>query len=130
MSAIPIDATSAELAQLAAAAIDDKKGTDVTILDVSELLQIVDAFVIATGGSRRQVQALAESVDERLRERGRRPLRQEGKTEGEWVLLDYGDIVVHVFQPEPRDYYSLERLWGDAPRIAWDPIPSEDVSAS
>lgn len=124
MSAIPIDPTSAELANMAAGAIDDKKGTDIAILDVSDLLQIVDAFVIATGSNRRQVQTLAESVDEQLREMGRRPIRQEGKTEGEWVLLDYGDVVVHLFQPEARDYYSLERLWGDAPKIAWESIAS------
>ena len=109
---------------MAARAIDDKKGADISILDVSELLQIVDAFVIATGANRRQVQALAEAVDERLREEGRRPLREEGRTEGEWLLLDYGDLVVHVFQPESRDYYSLERLWGDAPRLAWEKVAS------
>lgn len=104
--------------------MDDNKGADITILDVSKLLQIVDAFVIATGANRRQVQALSDSVDERLREVGRRPIRQEGRTEGEWLLLDYGDIVVHVFQPESRDYYSLERLWGDAPKLAWEKVAS------
>ncbi len=104
--------------------MDDKKGADITILDVSKLLQIVDVFVIATGANRRQVQTLAESVDERLREFGRRPIRQEGQTEGEWLLLDYGDIVVHVFQPESRDYYSLDRLWGDAPKLAWETVAS------
>lgn len=75
--------------------------------------------MIATGTSRPHVQSLADNVELRLRERGRRVLRDEGRTQGEWVLLDYGDFVVHVFQPEARDYYRLERLWGDAPPIAW-----------
>ncbi len=117
---------AADLAIAAADAIDDKKGLNVTILDVSEVLRIVDVFVIATGTSRRQVQALAESVEEELREVDRRPIRVEGRTEGEWILLDYGDLVVHLFQPEMREYYSLERLWGDAPRLAWTPAPVSD----
>jgi len=124
VTTITIEPTSAELAELAARVIDDRKGADISILDVSDLLQIVDVFVIATGMNRRQVQALAESVDERLREFGRRPIRREGRTEGEWLLLDYGDLVVHLFQPEARAFYSLERLWGDAPRILWEPIAS------
>jgi ribosome-associated protein len=124
VSAIGSENTSAQLAELAAGAIDDKKGTEITILDVSRLLQIVDVFVIASGNSRRQVQTLAESVEERLRDLDRRPLRHEGMTEGEWVLLDYGDVVVHLFQPEARSYYSLERLWGDAPKIEWESVAS------
>jgi ribosome-associated protein len=88
---------------------------------VSEILRIADVFVIGTGTTRRQVQALADGVEEALRDRGRRPIRVEGRTEAEWALLDYGDIVVHLFQPEMREFYSLERLWGDAPRLAWEP---------
>ena len=126
-----IDLTSAEMALVAAEAIDDKKGTDVAILDVGELLRIADVFVIATGSSRRQVQAMAEEVADQLRLFDRRPLRVEGKEVGDWVLVDYGDLIVHLFQPEPRDFYSLERLWGDAPRIAWEPQePVEGLTES
>lgn len=82
-------------------------------------------FVIATGTSRPHVQSLAGNVEEKLREVGRRPLRREGEREAEWVLLDYGDVVVHVFQPATRGFYGLERLWGDAPRIVWEPAASE-----
>jgi ribosome-associated protein len=103
----------------------DKKGLDIILLDVGDLLQITEVFVIATGTSRPHVQTLAEFVEERLKDQERRPLRTEGMAEAEWVLLDYGDFVVHVFQPEQREYYGLERLWGDAPRIEWEPATSE-----
>ena len=109
------------MALVAAEAIDDKRGFEVVILDVGELLRIADVFVIATATSKRQVNALAEEVMDQLRQYGRRPLRIEGKDTGEWVLVDYGDLVVHLFQPDARAFYSLERLWGDAPRIAWEP---------
>lgn len=98
---------------------------DIVLLDVGQLLTITDVFVIATGTSRPHVQALSEHVVDRLRDAGRRPLRDEGTDEAEWVLLDYGDFVVHVFQPEQRDYYGLERLWGDAPRLSWEPVASD-----
>lgn len=81
--------------------------------------------MIATGASRPQVRTLADHIEERLREVDRRPLRDEGRNEAEWVLLDYGDVVVHIFQPEPRDFYGLERLWGDAERIAWEAVGTE-----
>ena len=105
--------------------LDDKKGTDITLLDVGDLLQITEVFVIATGTSRPHVKTLAETVEQRLREFDRRPLRSEGVAEAEWILLDFGDLVLHVFQGEPRDYYGLERLWGDAPQIQWEPAASE-----
>jgi ribosome-associated protein len=110
-----------DLVRVAADALDDKKGMDIALLDVGDLLSITEVFVIVTGGSRPHVRTLAESVTEKLKEHGRRPLRSEGATEGEWVLLDFGDFVVHVFQEQPRDFYGLERLWGDAPRLAWEP---------
>lgn len=109
------------MARIAAAAIDDKKGADVVLLDVGELLRIADVFVIATGTSKRQVNALAEEVEDQLRIHDRKPIRTEGRDDGEWVLVDYGDLVVHLFQPEARGFYSLERLWGDAPRVPWEP---------
>ena len=105
--------------------IDEKKGIDIVLLDVSELLWITDVFVIASGTSRPHVQSLAEDVELKLKAADRRPLRVEGKQEGKWVLLDYGEAVVHVFQPETRDFYGLERLWGDAPRLTWEAVASE-----
>ncbi len=108
-------------ARLAAEALDDKKALDIALLDVGDLLQITEVFVIASGTSRRHVLTLGEEVAEKLREGGHRPLRVEGAEEGEWVLLDFGDIVVHVFAERPRAFYDLERLWGDAPRISWEP---------
>lgn len=109
------------MARVAADAISDKKGSDIVLLDVEETFFLSDVFVIATGSSRINVQALADNVEERLQEtHGVKPLRVEGRAEGEWVLVDYGDIIVHLFQAEPRDFYSLERLWGDAPVIKWE----------
>ena len=110
-----------DFVRIAADALDDKKGIDLALLDVGDLLSITEVFLIVTGSSRPHVRTLAEAVDEKLKEHGRRPLRTEGASEGEWVLLDYGDFVVHVFQETPRDFYGLERLWGDAPRIQWEP---------
>ena len=106
---------------LAADALDTKQGRDIVILDMGSLLGILDFFVIASGTSKRQVRTLAEEVDMRLEERGRMPLRVEGRDTAEWVLLDYGDLAVHVFQPDAREFYALERLWGDAPRMSWAP---------
>ncbi len=114
-----------DLARLIADALDDKKGNDIVLLDVGDLFQITEVFVIVTGTSRPHVQTLAESVEEKLREFGRRALRNEGKAEAEWVLIDFGDVVLHVFQQEARDFYGLERLWGDAARIDWEPASSE-----
>ena len=106
--------------------MDSKQGRDILILEMGDLLGIVDIFVIASGASKRQVRTLAEEVDSRLVGYGRSPLRREGLDTGEWVLLDYGDLVVHIFQPEARDLYSLERLWGDAPRVPWAPAVGGD----
>lgn len=111
---------------MAADAIDDKKGLDVEILEVGDLLTITEVFVIATGTSRTHVRAVADGVEEALVEKaGRKPLRREGSDQGEWLLLDYGDVVIHLFQPEQRDYYGLERLWRDAPHVSWDPVGTE-----
>ena len=105
---------------MAANAIFAKKGVDITLLDVEGLFLLSDVFVIATGTSRPHVQSLADHVEEKLREvRDLKPLRREGRTEGEWVLLDFGDFIVHVFQDEPREFYGLERLWADAEKVEW-----------
>lgn len=93
-----------------------------------ELLVITDIFVLASGNNRRQVQALIDAVEEALRLDNRKPLRREGQDDAQWVLLDYGDIVVHVFDTPTRDYYDLERLWGDAPRLDFDQSEREAVS--
>jgi ribosome-associated protein len=109
------------MARVAADAIFDKKGSDIVLLDVEKSFFLSDVFVIATGSSRPNVQALADHVEERIGEEfGVKPLRVEGRTEGEWVLVDFGDIIVHLFQASAREYYSLERLWGDASRIKWE----------
>lgn len=106
---------------MAADALYAKNGTDIVLLDVEEAFFLTDVFVIATGSSRINVQALADHVEEELKERYEiKPLRVEGRSQGEWVLVDFGDIIVHIFQAEAREYYSLERLWGDAGRIKWE----------
>lgn len=103
--------------ELAVATLDDKKGIDVLALDVSSVIVVTDVFVIVSGTSRRHVLTLAEEVETSLKAGDRRPLRREGMEDGRWVLLDFGDFVVHVFDPETRDYYDLARLWSDAPRM-------------
>lgn len=115
-----------DIVRIAADALDDKKGVDIALLDVGDLLSITEVFLIVTGTSRPHARTLAEAVAEKLKEHHRRPLRTEGAAEGEWILLDFGDFVVHVFQEEQRDFYGLERLWGDAPRVPWEAsVPSE-----
>lgn len=111
---------SKALAVAAARVASAKQGGDIAILDVHELIVITDYFVIASGSSDRQVKTIVEEVEKALRAMGQRPVRREGETENRWVLLDYVDVVVHVFGEEEREYYDLERLWGDAPRVPWE----------
>jgi ribosome-associated protein len=109
-----------ELARTAARAADSKGGDDTVILDVGRVLAITDAFVITSGRNHRQVRTIAEEVEARLKAGGGpSPMRIEGADESAWVLLDYGDFVVHVFLDDVRRYYALERLWADAPRLEW-----------
>ena len=110
-------AQAIELAQTAAQAAADKLGTDIVLIDVSERLAITDVFVIVTGNNERQVEAIVDEVEEKLRRAGAKPVRREGRRDGRWVLLDYGDIVVHVQHAEERVFYALERLWKDCPFI-------------
>lgn len=112
--------SSQDLAISAARAAAEKQADDLLVLDVRELIVITDYFVIASGSNDRQTRTIAEEVERELREHDRKPIRREGVREGRWVLLDYGDIVVHVFHAEERDYYGLERLWMDAPVVDWD----------
>ncbi len=104
-----------ELLQVAAVAADEKQALDLVALDVSGPLPFTDVFLLASGRNERQVLAIAAEIEDKLLEHGAKPLRREGRTEGRWVLLDYGDLVVHVFHEEERMYYSLERLWKDCP---------------
>ena len=108
------------MARMAADAIFERKGADIVLLGVEELFILSDIFVIATGTSRPHVQALSAYVEEKLKKAGIYSLRVEGQSQGEWILLDYGDIIVHLFQGGPREFYSLERLWGDSERIQWE----------
>jgi ribosome-associated protein len=104
----------------AARAASSKKAESIVILDVSKQLVITDYFVICDGRTQRQVRTIAEEVERRLQETGIKPFRREGVREGTWVLLDYVDFVVHVFQPDQRAYYDLERLWADAPVVPFE----------
>ncbi len=106
-----------ELVKVAAAAADSKGGEDLVALDVSGPLPLTDAFLLITGRNERNVVAIAGEIEDKLIEHGAKPLRREGRQEGRWILLDFGDLVVHVFHEEDRMYYSLERLWRDCPVI-------------
>lgn len=118
-----------ELALVAANAAADKKASDVIVLDVSEQLVITDCFVIASEPNERQVGAIVDSVEEKMRDAGTKPVRREGAREGRWVLLDFVDVVVHVQHAEERAFYGLERLWKDCPRIDFDPVTGEPNGA-
>lgn len=119
-------ARARELLAVAALAADSKQGEDLVALDVSGPLPLTDAFLLATGRNERQTQSIADEIEERLQPLGAKALRREGKAEGRWILLDFGDLVVHVFHEEDRMYYSLERLWKDCPAIPLDlPAPSQ-----
>jgi len=115
-----------ELVTAAALAAADKLGQHIEAFDVSDRLAITDAFVLASAPNDRQVKAIVDEIEERLRALDAKPVRREGQQEGRWVLLDYGDIVVHVQHAEERVFYALERLWKDCPVIA---LPTE-VTAS
>jgi ribosome-associated protein len=106
-----------ELVKVAAAAADSKQGEDLVALDVSGPLPLTDVFLLVTGRNERNVVAIAGEIEDKMIEAGAKPLRREGRQEGRWILLDFGDIVVHVFHEEDRMYYSLERLWKDCPAI-------------
>jgi ribosome-associated protein len=115
------------LVRVAARAAADKKATDVMALYVAETLVVTDYFLIATGSNDRQVHAIADSVEDALREARAKPIGREGERELKWVLLDYGDFVVHVFQAAEREFYRLERLWSDAPRLD---LPADVANAA
>ncbi len=111
---------SREQAVQAARAASDKQARDIVVMDVRELIVITDYFVVASGVNERQVRTIAEEVERTLAADGRKPARREGQRDGRWVLLDFVDLVVHVFHQEEREFYALERLWADAPTVAWE----------
>ena len=113
-------AEALEMAAVAARAAAAKLAVDIVVIDVSDQLFITDCFVIASASNERQVNAIVEEVEERMRLAGHKPARREGTREGRWVLLDYFDVVVHVQHTDERDFYSLDRLWRDCPQIAVD----------
>lgn len=120
---------SIDLVRAAAQAADQKKAENVVAFDVSDSLAITEAFLVASAPNDRQVAAVVDAVEDALIERfDRRPLRREGKGEGRWVLLDYGDAVIHVLHDEDRAFYALERLWGDSPAIDVQ-LPEAPVAA-
>ncbi len=121
---MPASDHAVQLGLAAAQAAADKLATDVLVLDVSAQLVITDVFLLASAPNDRQVKAVVDEVEDRLRELGAKPLRREGAQEGRWVLLDFGDVVVHVQHQEERVYYALERLWKDCPVI---PFVDADV---
>jgi ribosome-associated protein len=106
-----------ELVEIAAEAAADKLATDIIAYDVSEQLVITDAFLLCSASNDRQVKAIVDEIEDKLRKAGARPVRREGEREGRWVLLDYIDVVIHVQHAEERVFYALERLWKDCPRI-------------
>ena len=128
--------SSKDAALVAARAADEKKATDIVIQDVSELLKVTDYFVICTAANNRRVDAVAEEIEDKLRKNcNMKPFNREGLDDSTWVLLDYGSIVVHIFQPQQREFYRLEQLWEQAPTIdvavagIKDPIYSARIAA-
>ena len=106
-----------QLATTAALAASDKLAENILAFDVSEQLVITDVFVLCSASNDRQVKSIVDEVEDRLREIGAKPIRREGERDGRWVLIDYGDVVVHVQHEEERQFYALERLWRDCPLI-------------
>lgn len=111
--------TAKELASAIATELTDKKGLDIRVLDLSDLRSFTDYFVIATATSDRHAKTLSDAVVARARQAGERPLGLEGQNTGRWVLIDLGEVVAHVFQADTREFYGLERLWGDAEDLTW-----------
>ncbi|MFM2144958.1 MAG: hypothetical protein RI899_746 [Actinomycetota bacterium] len=120
---MPASKSVIDLTQIAARAVAEKLGTDMIALDLSDQMVLSEVFLIATGGNVRQVDSIADFVEEKLREIGEKPARREGTEE--WVLLDYSDLVVHIQSTTLRNYYMLDRLWNDCPRLELDVVREE-----
>ena len=122
-----------EMAGIAARAADEKLATDIVAIDVSGQLIITDCFLLASAETERQVNAVVDEIEDKLREAGHKPLRREGTREGRWALLDYNELVVHVQHVDEREYYSLDRLWKDCPVVEIEGVETgrrEAASAS
>ncbi len=120
LSTTPRAEVAVERAILCARTAADNKGRDILIMDMRRVTPLYDFFVLVTGGSRRQIHTLAEAIDAALHAEGEQRLGIEGYEASKWVVQDYGDIVVHVLDPDARAYYQLEELWADAPRVDWE----------
>jgi ribosome-associated protein len=118
-----------DIAIAAARAASAKQAADVVILDVGEIIAITDYFVICSGASERQTRTLVEEIEKAIKELGEKPVRREGEQDAGWWLLDYVDVVVHVFGEEEREYYDLERLWSDAAHVRWEEPRPDRVSS-
>ena len=116
------------IVKIAADAADDKSAHDILILDIAKQSNITDFFLICSGSSTRQTKTIAEEIQKKLKENDERPFRVAGVDQGEWILLDYSDLVIHIFTQEMREYYELERLWKDAPVVKYD-NQKEETSA-
>lgn len=117
---------SKEIAEIIVKALDDKKARDIKLLKTSDITVLADYFVICTAGSTTQIKTLADAVEAAMSENGEPALRREGYRDGGWVLVDFGCVVVHIFLAEVREFYSLERLWSDAPQVDISNIVSEN----
>jgi ribosome-associated protein len=125
MSAEELGMTPDQLADEIAELASDKKAMDIVVLDVREVVSYADLFVICSGGTERQTKAIHDGIHQGLKDRHRLlPRRVEGLSEARWILMDYLDVVVHVFAPETRAFYRLEQLWGEVPKRVYDPTPS------
>ncbi|MBQ2640764.1 MAG: ribosome silencing factor [Lachnospiraceae bacterium] len=113
---------SAELARIAIAALEDKKAEDVRVIDIGDVSVLADYFIIANGNNRTQVQAMADEVEQRLGRAGAEPKQIEGYQTGNWVLLDFGDVIIHIFDAQNRLFYDLERIWKDGRQIDPDQL--------
>jgi ribosome-associated protein len=123
------DDDSRELALTIAQAADDRKAGDIVLLKVSDVSYLADYFVVVTGFSSAQVRAIARSIEDEVEEKWHRyPTQTEGQAEGSWMLLDYGDVIAHIFMPDEREFYNLEAFWGHAERI--DFVPTEAIADS
>lgn len=119
-----------EMAGIAARAADEKLATDIVAIDVSGQLIITDCFLLASAETERQVNAIVDEIEDKLRDAGHKPLRREGTREGRWALLDYNELVVHVQHVDERDYYSLDRLWKDCPVVEIDGVETSRPAES
>jgi ribosome-associated protein len=118
-------ALALERAQACARIADDNRAKDILVLDLRQATPLVDFFVIITATARRQANAIASEIDQVMKKQGEAKLGLEGSEEGRWILIDYGDFVVHIFSPEYRAFYDLEEIWGDAPRLDWQATPGD-----